>query len=79
MTLLGACGGFNQIANADQARLTLAILARNGQRLPRRLTFGPTNRPEDFAIATNRAFAPGASRRAFFRDDWQIYADDITI
>ena len=65
--------------NTERARQTLAVLARSGQYLQRRLTFGPTNGIEDFAFATDRAFAPGECRRGFFCDNWQIYADDITI
>ena len=79
LTLVDACKGFNQIVNTERARQMLAILARSGQYLPRCLTFGPTNGPEDFAFATDRVFAPGEGRRRFFCDNWQIYADDITI
>ena len=57
----------------------LAILARSGQYLPVCLTFGPTNGPEDFAFATDRVFAPGRGRRMRFCQNWQIYADDITV
>ena len=60
MSLVGACKGFNQVANTRRAREGLAILARSGQYLPVCLTFGPTNGPEDFAFATDRIFAPGA-------------------
>ena len=79
LTLVDACKGFNQIVNTERARQMLAILARSGQFLPRCLTFGPTNGPEDFAYATDRVYAPGAGRRRFFCESWQIYADDITI
>ena len=47
-TLLDAVAGFNHIVNTDRARRMLAILARSGQFLPRCLTFGPHNGPEDF-------------------------------
>ena len=79
MTLLDACKGFNQIANTDRARRMLAILARSGQYLPRCLTFGPHNGPEDFAFATDRVFSPGRERKMRFCTQWQIYADDITV
>ena len=79
LTLVDACKGFNQIVNTDRARRMLAILARSGQFLPRCLTFGPTNGPEDFAYATDQVYAPGVGRRKWFCDQWQIYADDITI
>ena len=48
MTLLDAVTGFNHIVNTERARRMLAILARSGQFLPRCLTFGPHNGPEDF-------------------------------
>ena len=77
LTLLDARERFNRIANADRARQTLAILARNGQYLPRCLTFEPTNNPEDFACAAGRSFALGEGRRGSFRDIWRIYAGNI--
>ena len=61
MSLLDACKGFNQVKNTTRAMEMLAILARSGQYLPRCLTFGPHNGPEDFAFATDRVFAPGRS------------------
>ena len=63
MTFLDACKGFNQIVNTERARRMLAILARSGQFLPRCLTFGPHNGPEDFAFATDRVFSPGRNRK----------------
>ena len=78
-TFLDACKGFNQVANTERARKMLAILARSGQYLPRCLTFGPHNGPEDFAFATDRVFAPGRNRRMRLCRTWQIYADDNTI
>jgi hypothetical protein len=79
MTFLDACKGFNQVKNTERARRMLAILARSGQFLPRCLTFGPHNGPEDFAYATDRVYAPGRGRRMRFCKEWQIYADDCTI
>ena len=79
MSLVDACKGFNQVANTRRAREMLAILARSGQYLPVCLTFGPTNGPEDFAFATDRVFAPGRGRKMRFCQNWQIYADDITV
>ena len=58
LTLVDACKGFNQIVNTERTRQMLVILARSGQYLPRCLTVGPTNGPEDFAVATDRVFAP---------------------
>ena len=57
----------------------LAILARSGQYLPRCLTFGPHNGPEDFGFATDRVYAPGRGRKMRLCKEWQIYADDITV
>ena len=57
MTLIDCCKGFNQIVNTERARSMLAILARSGQFLPRCLTFGPHNGPEDFGFATDRVYA----------------------
>ena len=48
MTLLDAVAGFNQVANTERARQVLAVVARSGVYLPRCLTFGPVNGPEDF-------------------------------
>ena len=79
MSLLDACKGFNQVVNTRRAMEMLAILARSGQYLPRCLTFGPHNGPEDFAFATDRVFAPGRNRKMRFCQQWQIYADDITV
>ena len=59
MTLVDACAGFNQIVNTERARRMLAIVARSGQFLPRCLTFGPTNGPEDFSYVVDRIYAPG--------------------
>ena len=47
MTMVDACKGFNQVVNTDRARQMLAIFARSGEFLPRCLTFGPHNGPED--------------------------------
>ena len=56
MTLLDAVPGFNQIVNTLRARQMLAILARTGQFLPKCLTFGPHNGPEDFAYVVDRIY-----------------------
>ena len=62
-TFLYACKVFNQIAHTRRASEMLAILARSGQFLPRCLTFGPRNGPEDFAFTTDRIFALGRGRK----------------
>ena len=69
-TFLDACAGFNQIANTDRARRMLAILARSGQYLPRCLTFGPHNGPEDFSYAVDRLFSPGLHAQRRFCKEW---------
>ena len=79
MSFLDACKGFNQIVNTERARRMLAILARSGQFLPRCLTFGPHNGPEDFAFATDRVFSPGRNRKMRLCKEWVIYADDCTV
>ena len=72
--------GFNLIINTNRARRMLAIVARSGQFLPRCLTFGPHNGPEDFAYVVDRCFAPGrhSAARRYCRE-WWAYVDDITI
>ena len=57
MTLLDAVAGFNQVANTERARQVLAVVARSGVYLPRRLTFGPVNGPEDFCYVVDRLFS----------------------
>ena len=79
MSFVDACKGFNQVANARRAREMLSILARSGQFLPVRLTFGPTNGPEDFAFATDRVFAQRQGRSMRFCTNWQIYADNSSV
>jgi hypothetical protein len=79
-TFLDACSGFNQLPNTERARTMLAIISRSGQYLPRCLTFGPHNGPEDFSYAVDRIFSPasGSAKRRFCQE-WHAYADDITI
>ena len=79
MTLVDACAGFNQIVNTERARRMLAIVARSGQFLPRCLTFGPTNGPEDFSYVVDRICAPGRRGKRRFCKEWMVYADDLTI
>ena len=79
MTFVDACAGFNQIVNTERARKMLAIVARSGQFLPRCLTFGPTNGPEDFSYVVDRIYAPGRRGKRRFCKEWMAYADDLTI
>ena len=71
-TLVDTCKGFNQIVNTERARQMLAILARSGQYLPRCLTFGPTNGPEDFQELVFTIF----SRRLY--KEWFLFLDDLS-
>ena len=40
--------GFNQVDNQEETSNKMAVLTVSGTWLPRGLTFGPTNGPEDF-------------------------------
>ena len=40
--------GFNQVENEPESAKKMAVLVASGTYLPRGLTFGPTNGPEDF-------------------------------
>lgn len=40
--------GFNQVDNEVETARKMAVLIASGSYLPRGLTFGPTNGPEDF-------------------------------
>ena len=51
LTFLDAVTGFNQLVNTPRTRQMLAIIARSGQFLLIRLTFGPVNGPEDFLMS----------------------------
>ena len=75
MSMVDACKGFNQIPNTLRAQEMLCIGSRSGSYLPICLTFGPTNGPEDFALATDRVYAPGRGRKQRFCNQWQLYAD----
>eukprot|EP00969_Alexandrium_andersonii_P214940 9491817-Alexandrium_andersonii.AAC.1 len=63
MTLLDAVTGFSHIVNTDRARQRLAILARSGQFLPRCLTFGPHDGPEDICHVIDRFYSPGRNNK----------------
>ena len=78
-TLVDAVTGFNHILNTPRARQMLAIVARSGQFLPRCLTFGPVNGPEDFCYVVDRVYAPGKYAARRFCKEWLGYVDDLTI
>jgi len=75
MSALDAVTGFNLVVNTERARKMLAIIARCGQFLPRCLTFGPHNGPEDFGFVGDRIF----SGNRFFCKNWHAYVDDLTV
>ena len=79
LTLLDAVTGFNHIVNTERARKMLAILARSGQFLPRCLTFGPHNGPEDFCYVIDRFYSPGRRAKRRFCKEWLAYVDDLTV
>eukprot|EP00969_Alexandrium_andersonii_P112931 4991731-Alexandrium_andersonii.AAC.1 len=56
----------------------LAVLARPGQFLPRCLTFGPHNGPEDFCYVIDRFYSPGRSNKLRFCKEWLGYVGDAT-
>ena len=54
-------------------------MARSGKFLRARLTFGPTNDPDDFSYVVDRMYAPGRSRRMRLGREWLAYVDDLTV
>ena len=79
MSMLDAVTGFNLIVNIARARLMLAIIARSGKFLPRCLTFGPHNGPEDLRFVVDRVFSPGKRSARRFCKEWLAYVDDLTV
>jgi hypothetical protein len=79
LTFLDAVTGFNQVVNTQRAREMLAVLSRSGCWLPRCLTFGPHNGPEDFSYVVDRLFSGGGKARRRFCSTWLAYVDDITV
>ena len=77
--MLDAVTGFNHIVNTRRAKEMLAIVARCGQFLPRCLTFGPHNGPEDFCYVIDRFYAPGRSGKRRYCKEWLGYVDDLTV
>jgi len=65
--------GSNQIENERGAVRKMAVVTPSGQWLPRGLTFGPTNGPEDFHKAMYTVF----SRRRF--KEWFLFIDDLAV
>ena len=65
--------GFNQVDNEPETRRKMAVLSAGGCWLPRGLTFGPTNGPEDFQELVFTVF----QRRLY--NDWYLFVDDLSI
>ena len=65
--------GFNQVDNTPEAAQKMAVLSASGCYLPRGLTFGPTNGPEDFQDLVFNCF----SRRLY--REWYLFLDDLSV
>ena len=65
--------GFNQCENEEETSLKMAVLAASGSYLPRGLTFGPTNGPEDFQEFVFIIFGRRLHR------GWFLFLDDLSV
>ena len=65
--------GFNQVDNEPESAKKMAVLVASGTYLPRGLTFGPTNGPEDFQELVFIVFA----RRLY--KDWYLFLHDLSV
>ena len=65
--------GFNQVDNEEETKKKMAVLSAGGCWLPRGLTFGPTNGPEDFQELVFTVFG----RRLY--KDWFLFVDDLSV
>ena len=65
--------GFNQCDNEPETARKMAVVTVSGTYLPRGLTFGPTNGPEDFQELVFNIF----SRRLY--RDWFLFLDDLSV
>ena len=65
--------GFNQVDNEPETSKKMAVLSVTGSYLPRGLTFGPVNGPEDFQGLVFEIFA----RRLY--NDHFIFIDDLAV
>jgi hypothetical protein len=65
--------GFNQVDNEPETRKKMAVLSAGGCWLPRGLTFGPMNGPEDFQELVFTVF----QRRLY--KDWFLFVDDLSV
>ena len=64
---------FNQVKNTPKTAQTIAVLSASGCYLPRGLTFGPTNGPEDFQDLVFNCFG-----RRLYRE-WYLFLDDLSV
>ena len=65
--------GFNQVDNEAETSKKMAVFIASGSYLPRGLTFGPTNGPEDFQELVFTIFA----RRLY--KEWFLFLDDLSV
>ena len=65
--------GFNQVDNEEETMKKMAVLSAGGCWLPRGLTFGPTNGPEDFQELVFIVF----QRRLY--KGWYLFVDDLSV
>ena len=65
--------GFNQCENEPETAKKMAVLVASGSYLPKGLTFGPTNGPEDFQELVFNIF----SRRLY--KEWFLFLDDLSV
>ena len=65
--------GFNQVLNELEASKKMAVLSVSGTWLPKGLTFGPVNGPEDFQGLVFEIF-----RRRLYKDHF-LFLDDLAV
>ena len=65
--------GFNQCDNEPEASQKMAVIVPSGIYLPKGLTFGPTNGPEDFQELMFTIFSRGLYK------EWWLFLDDLTV
>ena len=65
--------GFNQCDNEPDTAEKMAVLVASGSYLPKGLTFGSTNGPEDFEELVFVIF----SRRLY--KEWFLFLDDLSV
>ena len=78
-TMLDAVKGFNQVENTTRALKVHAVLSVSGCFLPRVLTHGPTNGPEDFSKVADQNFAGGRAQKRRLCSEWLPYIGDVCV